>query len=181
MLARQDLRWCHQRGLTAGFDCEQHRHQRDQSLAAADIALQQAQHATGRFVCRRKFRQARNAASLVSWKAQRTVCALITQACPIAIGGDAPTLALENCVAHLHQRQLVRQHLRHKPAVAARVSAVDIQIIVALRRCARCASASCQDGQLLAFQQSAGSIHSGRPGSFGRGIARNGFFQYGGG
>ncbi len=45
MLARQDLGRRHQRRLAAAFDRLQHGEQRDHRLAAADIALQQAQHA----------------------------------------------------------------------------------------------------------------------------------------
>ena len=45
VLARQDLGRRHQGGLAAGLDRGQHGHQRDHRLAAADVALQQAQHA----------------------------------------------------------------------------------------------------------------------------------------
>ena len=49
VLAGEYLGRRHQRCLTAGLDRAQHRHQRDQGLAAADIALKQAQHATVAF------------------------------------------------------------------------------------------------------------------------------------
>ncbi len=45
MLAGEDLGRRHQRGLTAALDRAQHRQQRHDGLAAADIALQQAHHA----------------------------------------------------------------------------------------------------------------------------------------
>ena len=45
MLARQQLGRRHQCGLRAGLDRARHGEQRDDGLAAADIALQQAQHA----------------------------------------------------------------------------------------------------------------------------------------
>ena len=48
MLARQHLGRRHQRGLRAGLDRDRHGHQRDDRLAGADIALQQAQHAARR-------------------------------------------------------------------------------------------------------------------------------------
>ena len=44
MLAGEDLGWGQQRRLRAGFDRGEHRHQRNQGLARADIALEQAQH-----------------------------------------------------------------------------------------------------------------------------------------
>ena len=44
VLARQDLRRRHDRGLGAGLHRGQHRGERDHGLAAADVALQQAQH-----------------------------------------------------------------------------------------------------------------------------------------
>ncbi len=47
VLARQDLGRRHQRGLRAGLDADQHGEQGDQRLAAADVALQQADHALG--------------------------------------------------------------------------------------------------------------------------------------
>ena len=47
VLLHQHLGGRHQRGLGAGFHGAQHRHQRDQRLAGADIALQQTQHAPG--------------------------------------------------------------------------------------------------------------------------------------
>ena len=47
VLLGQDLGGRHQGGLLAGFDRAQHGEQRDQGLAGADIALQQAQHAAG--------------------------------------------------------------------------------------------------------------------------------------
>ena len=45
MLAREDVGRRQQRGLAAGLHRVRHRQQRDHGLAAADIALQQAQHA----------------------------------------------------------------------------------------------------------------------------------------
>ena len=45
MLARQQLRRRHQRGLPAGLGDVRHGDQRDDRLAGADIALQQPQHA----------------------------------------------------------------------------------------------------------------------------------------
>ena len=45
MLAREQLGRRHQRGLRAGLDRGRHGEQRDDRLAAADIALQQTQHA----------------------------------------------------------------------------------------------------------------------------------------
>ena len=48
MLARQDLGRRHQRGLGAGLDRVEHGEQRHHRLAAADIALQQPQHARRR-------------------------------------------------------------------------------------------------------------------------------------
>ena len=45
MLARQKLGRRHQRGLRASLDRGRHGEQRDDGLAAADIALQQPQHA----------------------------------------------------------------------------------------------------------------------------------------
>ena len=47
MLAGEDLGRRHQRRLPARFDDVGHRQQRDDGLARADIALQQAQHALG--------------------------------------------------------------------------------------------------------------------------------------
>ena len=44
MLAGEDLGRREQRRLGAGLDRGQHRHQRDQGLARADVALEQAQH-----------------------------------------------------------------------------------------------------------------------------------------
>ena len=48
MLAREDLGRRHQRRLAAALDRDQHRQQRDDGLAAADIALQQPHHAARR-------------------------------------------------------------------------------------------------------------------------------------
>ena len=48
MLARQNLRRRHQRGLRARLDGRRHGEQRDDGLAAAHIALQQAHHAVRR-------------------------------------------------------------------------------------------------------------------------------------
>ncbi len=45
VLARQDFGWRHQRGLKTRLDRRQHGQERHHGLAAADIALQQAQHA----------------------------------------------------------------------------------------------------------------------------------------
>ncbi len=47
MLFGQNFGRCHQGGLFAGLDRAQHRQQRDQRLAGADIALEQTQHAAG--------------------------------------------------------------------------------------------------------------------------------------
>ena len=47
MLARQKLGRRHEGGLRAGLDRGRHGEQRHDGLAAADIALQQAQHAVG--------------------------------------------------------------------------------------------------------------------------------------
>ena len=47
MLPRQQFGGRHQRALRARFDRAEHRQHRDQRLARADIALQQAQHAAG--------------------------------------------------------------------------------------------------------------------------------------
>ena len=47
MLAGQNLGRRHQRGLRAGLDHGEHGEQRDHGLAAADVALEQAQHALG--------------------------------------------------------------------------------------------------------------------------------------
>ncbi len=47
VLAREDLGRRHQRGLAARLDGGQHGDERDQRLARADIALQQAHHAGG--------------------------------------------------------------------------------------------------------------------------------------
>ncbi len=48
MLAGQDFRRRHQRRLATGLYHVEHRYQRHHGLAAADIALQKAQHAVGR-------------------------------------------------------------------------------------------------------------------------------------
>jgi hypothetical protein len=47
MLARQNFRRRHQRGLPAGLDDGRRRKQRDHRLAGADIAVQEPQHAFG--------------------------------------------------------------------------------------------------------------------------------------
>ena len=47
MLARQQLGRRHERRLRAGLDADQHGEEGDQRLAAADIALQQPDHALG--------------------------------------------------------------------------------------------------------------------------------------
>ena len=47
VLAREDFGRRHQRRLRAGFRRRQHRQHRNQGLAGADIALQQAHHTTG--------------------------------------------------------------------------------------------------------------------------------------
>ena len=47
MLAREDFGWCHQGRLHLSFRRPRHRPRRNQSLARADIALQQAQHRRG--------------------------------------------------------------------------------------------------------------------------------------
>ena len=47
VLARENLGRRHQRGLAAGLDHRGRREQRDDGLAGADIALEQAQHALG--------------------------------------------------------------------------------------------------------------------------------------
>ena len=44
MLLGQDLGWCHERNLEAGFHCEQHCRNRHHSLARTNIALQQTVH-----------------------------------------------------------------------------------------------------------------------------------------
>ena len=45
MLTGEHFRRRHQRGLSAGFNGDGHRQQRDDCFARADVALQQAQHA----------------------------------------------------------------------------------------------------------------------------------------
>ena len=44
MLFGEDLRGCHDTGLIAVVDGDEHRHQGDERLARADIALQQSVH-----------------------------------------------------------------------------------------------------------------------------------------
>ena len=62
MLAGQDFRRRHQRRLAAGLDHVEHRDQRHHRLAAADIALEKAQHAVAAPPCRRRSRRSPGAA-----------------------------------------------------------------------------------------------------------------------
>ncbi len=87
MLAREQLGRRHQRGLRAGLDGGGHGEQRDNGLAAADIALQQTQHA---------LRFARSA----SISASARFCA------PVSLKGRA--LRIASCAAYPFQRGAAR-------------------------------------------------------------------------
>ena len=139
MLAGEDFGRREQRRLRARLDRGQHRQQRDQGLARADVALEQAQHRHGPAPCRRGSRRSRRR------------CAPVRRVGQLQLA-DQPPVALQRHAA-LAPRDLRGaasaragwRTPRHKPAACAR----------SLRAGSECASASAarQAGQCLARQQ----------------------------
>ena len=134
----------------------QHRQQRDHGLAAADIALQQAQHAVRLPPCRRRSRPA-PALAPVSAKRSRP-----RPASQVAGAGDQPAARRRAACAHQRYAPAGSPGARHRQAARAPGCRGRDRRRSAAR--ARAASASRQPGQPLALAQ-AGSIHSGSSGA----------------
>ena len=114
MLAGEDLGRREQRRLRAGFDRGEHRQQRDQRLARADVALQQAQHRRRSAPCRRGFRRSPAAARRSAGRAA-AACAS-ARPCPGAAPSVPPLRLAQAAAAPAGWRKS-----RHRPA-AARVA-----------------------------------------------------------
>ena len=132
MLAGQDLGRRHQRRLTAALDRDQHRQQRDDGLAAADIALQQAHHAA------RRAMSAAISASAWRWRrSARSRARLRPAPASAPVPDERPALLPPPARAHQRHRELAGQDLVIGEALARRAGGREIGF-GALRRMDDC-------------------------------------------
>ena len=124
MLAGQKLGRRHEGGLRAGLDRDQHRQQRHQGLAAADIALQQPHHALG---LGHVGGDLGHREDLAGRQLERQGGKHLVLQTPVSFGGAAAQDPL--MVPHQRQRELARQQLVEGEARPGRVHRREVGLV----------------------------------------------------